>query len=75
MAVRRVKRGDSIEHAWDEGLPPPPEAFAPQNHEHVQEVVFWRWCEADVETFGSRDKQHPYSAEWSAALRSAGKTE
>lgn len=51
------------------GLPPPPEAFAPENHEHVQEVIFWRWCEADVETYGSRDKRHPHQGEWLAALR------
>ena len=65
---RQRENRDPIERAWDTGERPPAEAFLPENHERVEEVIFWRWCEADVETYGSRDKQHPHLGEWLAAL-------
>lgn len=64
---RRIEDRDPITLHWDEGLPPPVAAFAPENHERVQEVVFFRWAEADrVPTYG---KDHPHLGAWLAVLR------
>lgn len=63
MAVRRVKRGDSIESAWDAGEPPPPEAYLPENRETLLRTIYLRWGE--VPTYRS---DHPHLLDWLAAL-------
>jgi hypothetical protein len=63
MAVRRVKRGDSIERAWDAGEPPPPEAYLPEHRETLLRTIYLRW--GDVPTYRN---DHPHLREWLAAL-------
>lgn len=67
MAVRRIRRGDSITEAWDAGLPPPPEAFLPEHRGTLVELIFFRWAEDGGLTY----RDQPHCAEWMEALRAS----
>lgn len=69
--VRRISRyrredaGDPIAEAWDSGNPPPPEAYAPANLEHVGDCIFFRWAEHKPAWTG---EHHPHAAAWHDAI-------
>lgn len=64
----RVATGNPIEHAWDQGLPPPADASDPDRRDEVLQCVFLRWCEHKP-----RAGRHPHLSQWLDALaRSRG---
>jgi hypothetical protein len=63
--VRKENR-DAIQLAWDEGLPPPAEAFDPANQDELIGAIFFRWAERPPAWTG----HHPHFREWLDALRS-----
>lgn len=67
MAVRRIRRSDPIIEAWDAGLPPPPEAYLPEHHSTLIELIFFRWPEDG----GLTHREQPHCAEWMEALRAS----
>jgi hypothetical protein len=62
--VRRIRRGDSVIEAWDAGLPPPPEAYLPENRSTVLELIYFRWPED-----GMSYRDQPHASAWMDALR------
>lgn len=67
---RRTTPRDAVQQAWDEGLPPPPQAYLHQFHDVVLDCYFFRHWEAP----GMQQwvgLHHPHSRAWSDALRSS----
>lgn len=63
---RRRDDRDALKLAWDAGEPPPPEAYLPEHHDTLIELVYFSgpW---DGRTYSWHD--HPHRTEWAEALR------
>lgn len=64
LTRRRIEDFDPIIHAWDNAMPPPPEASEPSRRGEVIAVVFFRWAERRPAWTG----HHPHLTAWLAAL-------
>ena len=64
LSRHRVSVGNSIEQAWDQGLPPPADASDPDRRDEVLQCVFLRWCEHKPQW----PCHHPFQSQWLAAL-------
>lgn len=60
---RKAEDRDPITLAWDKGLPPPQEAFEPDQRGELIGLMFFRWHET-----GNHALRQPYLREWREAL-------
>jgi len=65
VSRRRIEDHDPILRAWDNAMPPPPEAFEPDRHGEVVAAIYFRWAERKPAWTGPH---HPHIREWLAAL-------